>query len=1051
VSAPKHLLFLSHAGTDSAAAVALAERIEAAPEAQKHDLKVWVDKRGLEAGKLWQEQLEDRIERESTAFAVYLGASGAQRWVEAEVRLALSRARSDPRYPFIPIVSTHAEGTDGLPGFAGQYQAVFEVETNPNEFAKLVRAALRHEPGAPLRLEKNPFLGLNEFGKNKAHLFFGREQETYELVRRLRRTPLVMVVGDSGSGKSSLVKAGLAPAYRRGALAESAAEDAGGNRWHVMQTRPHGWPFEALADSATDLARTLNVDPGTREILGRMIRGKRDAEGKRLVNVEEVRSGLREAIPVDGKLLLVVDQFEELLTQAPEEEGVLYVTALLNIARAGDSTMRVVLTMRGDYYNLCADYAPLYDRLQDPATGAQYRLRRMSDEGLRRCIEEPLKLGGVTDATAFADEVMRDLGERPGDLALLQMALTETWLKRKQFEGDLLKTYRAIGRLAGALANAAEEVYLQHLDEAERALAQPVFIRMVRLGDTGGTTRRIATKMEFEPRRWRLVQKLASVRGKRLLLVGGENDADTVEIAHEALVTQWPRYQRWLQNATLDKRLLEPVIQNARRWVVGNRHPEHLATGRSLADALTLLQRRATWLSADERAFVVASNRADRLNARLRHAGIGLISALTLLLVLFLPDLIEEKIEDMTESFDNRASQIIGEVSESERDPPAILQSAIQLTTEARAYHKFIYLAGIIGIREDSFLGNPQYALQQTLQRITRDNPRTVDQPLQWKSSRDPVWSLNFSPDGHLLATAGWSKLFHLWDLASVNDSQPAPVLESVRHHHILTDVRFNPNGQLLAAGELNSNLSIWRVTGEPRHAWNTDQDAILSVHFSPDGKHLATAGWDGTIRIWTLSGKRINDLNGHKGPVRSISFSPKGTLLASAGEDGRVCLWQFVSTENMKCDGWQGSRRWIWAVTFDPKGELLVTTGEDGMVRVWNLSKEPVTVWDSQQGRVTSVDFSPDGQQIVTLGWDGTVRLWTRSGKRLAKWNIRSPGTSLSINPDTRHGRQIAAANLEGDVIILTLPDLDKLVEQGCDWLRDNHPSSNVACSTSH
>ena len=144
----RHLLFLSHAGVDAEAALRLADRIEATPEAREHGLKVWVDKRDLEAGSGWQQQLEQAIEERSTAFAVYLGATGIINWVDSEVRVALSRARSDPNYRFIPIISASAEGSGALPGFARQYQGVLDVENRPEELAKLIRAALGAEADA---------------------------------------------------------------------------------------------------------------------------------------------------------------------------------------------------------------------------------------------------------------------------------------------------------------------------------------------------------------------------------------------------------------------------------------------------------------------------------------------------------------------------------------------------------------------------------------------------------------------------------------------------------------------------------------------------------------------------------------------------------------------------------------------------------------------------------------------------------------------------------------------------------------------------------------
>ena len=238
------LLFLSHAGADTEAARRLKQRIESAPEAQARGLKVWFDKDDLRPGGTWQSQLQDAI-GEATAFAVYVGSRGVVNWVEAEVNLGLSRAISgNPRIPFIPILAREAAGSSALPGFARQFQGVREVETNPAEFQKLLAALLGGAEAGTLQLEEEPFFGLKAVDETRSHLFFGRERETEELVKRLSAVRLLMVTGDSGSGKSSLVRAGLVPRWRGGALAKP-GQRADEEIWHVIETRPRGNPRRA--------------------------------------------------------------------------------------------------------------------------------------------------------------------------------------------------------------------------------------------------------------------------------------------------------------------------------------------------------------------------------------------------------------------------------------------------------------------------------------------------------------------------------------------------------------------------------------------------------------------------------------------------------------------------------------------------------------------------------------------------------------------------------------------------------------------------------------
>jgi hypothetical protein len=222
---------------------------------------------------------------------------------------------------------------------------------------------------------------------------------------------------------------------------------------------------------------------------------------------EKIRDGLRCGLPANcTRTLVVVDQLEELLTLAPPDHRQAYVQHLLDLAAPNDESFAIVLTMRRDYYNLCSEFPPLYDRLEADNRRARYLLERMRDEDLHRVVTEPLKLAGVaaSEREALARSVHIDVGERPGDLALVQFALTATWQHRNEYGGDLLQSYTGIGRVEGALARAAENVYADPDilgGDANEAEIGAVFIRLVRLGDTGGATRRIVRR-PGECRRW---------------------------------------------------------------------------------------------------------------------------------------------------------------------------------------------------------------------------------------------------------------------------------------------------------------------------------------------------------------------------------------------------------------------------------------------------------------------------------------------------------------------------------------------------------------------
>jgi len=640
------LLFLSIAGADRAEAVALARQIEESPTAKQHGLLVWLDSRGFDStlqlrkGEDWQAQIERAI-ADSTAFAVYVPPAGVPFWMGIEMRLGIERVAAAEvqgrPYPFIPIV---APGRDlrTLPPTARLFQA--SLKPLDEGIEPIIRAALGLDSTDRAKLVDHPFLGLRAFDAERAGLFFGRELETMNLVERLRARNFVVVVSDSGAGKSSLVKAGLVPRFREGAFAERFDRRPDPAEWHAVQMRPGREPFEGLANGVRSAANAAGT-PYDASTHGKWIRSSEPGQ---------VRDALREIAPADAKLLLVIDQFEELWTLTPAELRAQFVDLLLTLAPPDDFAMRVVATMRRDYFNLCRELPKLAARLDSGPIGGRFPLGRMSDGGLRQAVMKPLALAGVptSDAKALADVVLRDVSDQPGDLALLEMALTQSWVRRGEHGGDLLRAYESIGRVEGALAEAAEDTFanpMKHpalLSEHERPVAEALFMRLVRAGDANGATRRIVKRQELTEEGWRIAQKLATEECRRLLVIReGEDaraaDGATAELAHEQLITQWARYQRWLRSSTEDhqraedKRRLDRLIDAAEQWRTLGRASRDLAGGSALAEFNALARARLGWLSESEFAFVQAS--ARRAARRRRTAAATLLGVIGVLLL----------------------------------------------------------------------------------------------------------------------------------------------------------------------------------------------------------------------------------------------------------------------------------------------------------------------------------------------------------------------------------------------------------------------------------
>lgn len=616
-------VFLSHAGVDTDAARELKRRMLDSPEAQAAGLSVWFDKDDLQPGSSWQQQIARAITQESTAFVVYTGSRGIVNWVDNEVELAISRATSSSSYLLIPVLAPEANA-NLLPPFARRFQGVRDPIGDPGEFAKLMRSVLGLTAQDAPRLIRHPFVGLRPMAEADAPVFFGRESETAEVLARLGRRNLVAIVAESGSGKSSLALAGVAMAFRGGALSRRTQAESDSEVWHLVAMRPASDPVEGLRRAITEAAERLGLEASAREALRRRVS---------LDNRSETRYAIRCDLPESTtRTLLVVDQFEELLTQAPQALRGPFIDLITWLANESGSRIHVLLTLRSDYYNLSTHYPGLAELLARDSGDAVFRLRQMSKAGLSEAIEQPLKLAGHSDPgerDALVQLFCRDLMDRPGDLALVQMALYSLWNERSAHGGDLLQAYAALGGLAGALATMAEQVRTQTLDPDESALLWPLMVRLIRLGDAAGATRRLADLDELDPPRRALAGKLATDRCSRLLVVGDS----TVEISHEALITQWP----WLQNRLNESanagalRTLDALMGACADWAraPSERQRDHLASGAALASFQELAVAHTDWLSKTEREFVELSGRARRRLARVMQGGVAALILLS--------------------------------------------------------------------------------------------------------------------------------------------------------------------------------------------------------------------------------------------------------------------------------------------------------------------------------------------------------------------------------------------------------------------------------------
>jgi WD40 repeat protein len=1064
-----HLLFLSHASADTETAQALVARIESTPEARKHGLKVWIDKRDLKAGEGWQVQLEQALERDSTAFAVYVGSGGVINWVDSEVRVALSRARNDPEYPFIPILSKQCSGSDALPAFVRQYQGVKDVENNTEEFAKLIRAVTRQEGFSRVQFVDEPFLGLRAFEEKDTHLFFGRDEAADELIERLKRSRLLMVAGDSGAGKSSLVKAGLVPRYRGGVLSERRDQRSEAIVWHVVETRPGSSnPFDFLANRVAVGARDIGRSQDDIRALRKMVREQ---------DPQVVTDALLDGAPKNARILVVVDQFEELFTLSSKTSRGPYIEMLLYLVKYNSpAEFRVVLTMRRDYYNLCHEYSDLYTWLEDRNRGAKYSVRRMSDVQLRACIEKPLSLTDAGPTDVFVDRVLADVGDQPGDLAMLEMALTECWRRRGEYNGDMLQAYTSIGGTAGALANIADEVF-DRLSNDEQALAEASFIRLVRLGETGGTTRRMASRNEFSEGAWQVMQKLATEEYGRLIHISGvshpergaagiekgkfddvaesisrsliepnsQEAAETVELSHEALVSQWPRYQGWLQASPDRKRIHDGLIVSAKLWAtLTTKRSDELLTGNRLAEAIVLLDRHPLWLSEQERAFIGTSRTRARIRRLVEKGTVALLALLTVIAVWFGYNANIEKGRALKAERDairerSRAeaekekAQEAKELADKRADEAQTARKEAEKQRKETLRHQSLYFAD--RSRRQTALGNATNGIHLSLKALPFDLKKP-DRPyvsqaevalyhavnsyrmkLVLHGHEDAIRYGAFSSDGCHIVTASNDNTARLWDAATGEE-----LANLQGHEKTVYCAVFSPNKKLILTASVDGTARLWDVeTGKTVAVLRGHEGPVFHAAFNPDGSRIVTASADGTAGLWdTKTGELVAFMQPNDRPklVWQADFSPDGRYIITVLQYGPAQLWDAANGENLAI--LKGHDNRISHASFSPDSRFVITASEDKTARIWETKTgKQLTVLKGHYAALRYAAFDPEGQKVVTTAWnwpqerDGTARLWdARTGRQLSILRHENNVWHASFSPD---GLQLATASGDG------------------------------------
>ncbi|WP_028809106.1 AAA family ATPase [Streptomyces sp. 351MFTsu5.1] len=921
-----------------------------------------------------------------------------------------------------------------------------------------------------------PYRGLAPYRQEDARWFFGRERSTEALVKLLRSAAetgtggLVMLVGASGAGKSSLLNAGLVTALEEGALdgegggrtvlqlvpgADPLAEltrripdlaavvaDAGigigsadgdttapvpTGRPHHGLTGPTGRPHHGLTgpgqtDRSPDLTGSGPTDPTNRspELTGTT---PTDPPPGFLDAAREAVASWARHEGATAPPVVIVDQFEEAFTLCSDEAARRTFVQLLHAActPAGpqaEPPALVLLGIRADFYERCLDHPELADALQHrhmvlgPLTGGE----------LREAVTAPARAVGLELEPGLAELIVREVsadaprggGTSPafrtagehgaGVLPLLSHALLATWQRRR---GGRLTVagYRAAGGIQGAVAATAERAW-SGLDPAARTAARLLLLRLVRLGEDTQTTRRRGTRRELAAESTdpgKTEESLEALVRARLVTL----DAETVEITHEALLTAWPRLREWIDEDRSDHLLRQRIEEDGRFWEGSNRDSSLLYRGSRLEQARTWAKSAGdTYLTRSAVEFLAASVRLRRRTVLIAR---GAVSALVVLAMVA----VGSAVVAWQQRNDAVFEQVVAEADRVQYTDPSLsaridlvahglrpddegtntrLISIVNapLATPLSGHTGAVYLTSFSP--DGKLLATAGYDRTVRLWDVRdRRHPEALGAPLAGGTSW--VSSAVFSPDGRTLASAGDDGRIRFWDLRDPGHpkSLGAPL---TGHRGTIYLIAFSPDGRTLASVGEDRTVRLWdlgdRARPKPLGVLTGSGAAVRSVAWSPDGRTLAAGGDDKTIRLWNTTDPRHpkaydRALAGHTGLVHSVAFSPDGTELASGSADDTVRLWDVADPSAARPIGspLTGHTGPIWSVAFSPDGSTLAAASADSTASLWNVSDpaypsqvgEPLA---GSSGEMYALGFSPDGRTLATGSGDSKVRLWS-------------------------------------------------------------------------
>ncbi|BAY87949.1 WD-40 repeat protein (plasmid) [Calothrix parasitica NIES-267] len=853
----------------------------------------------------------------------------------------------------------------------------------------------------------SPYKGLKRFNLGDREYFFGRDTLISKLFNAVIKSNFSLVLGASGSGKSSVVRAGLIPELKKSLESQ---------KFYDFIFTPNQDPFESLYRCLLSEEKDYRFSES---------------------DVDFVREGKPNTLPQlisklkknEERWFIFIDQFEQLFINTNLEKRNNFIQGIVQVAKKGDSHIRIVLAMRSDFLEQFSFY---------PTLGAIankkniHLVTEMYPDELRQAIEQPAAKNGVVFEKGLVEQIIKEVEGQKGYLPLLQYTLDLLWEKECttkandgyfHIEDRILNkvNYAALGGVRGALQKRVNEIYTDICEKNKdgELVTKQIFLKLVNIVESESGSRAVSRRAYHNEFVGEAVESnLKRFIDENLLVSNYEYSSEdklsigtttkliqnaTIEIAHEILLSSWDKLKRWLEEEKEAIILKNWLVGETRRWLEvraenKSKASEEFLKGSRLDQIVEFRDKNAFekvgGLVEQENEFIDTSVEwRDQQYTQRQRTKLFTISGLTVVTVI---------------------SLLVAGVSWWNLDAKEKNDDLITHNSKVRALwsnnpSKILALKESIKVGKE--LRKESKATPETRMRVVtslREIVYSIKQRNSLEKHGSAVNSVAFSPEGNTIATASDDNTVKLWNL------QGEEIKTLTGHNSAVNSVAFSPDGNTIATASDDNTVKLWNFQGEEIKTLTGHDSEVYSVAFSPDGNTIATASLDKTVKLWNLQGQVIQTL-GHRDSVNNVAFSPDGNTIATSSLNNTVKLWNLQGQVIQTLTG-HGS--WVYSVAFSPDGNTIATASWDKTVKLWNLQGQEIKTLTGHGDKVSSVAFSPDGNTIATGSSDNTVKLWNFQGEEIR--TLTGHGSSVSSVAFSPDGKTIATASSDKTVKLL-------------------------------